>query len=698
MLTLTKLPGEVLCQILAAEHSHCVLSLWKCGDAALNQRLERSITHLDLRDSRQGSTSRWPILIERFSNLRSLAVDRGDWPLGPTSIVRNSLQKLSSSLLSLKLIGANAQLVLLKEEHCSVEEGPADTEVELPTTSLESAEESRAWNIGATFPSLESFEIEGYFSLAGLTLSRLRIADLAVLPQTLRRLILFDEMNGSDLSVLPRNLEVLDTSFIGRTLDLRTLPPNLQSIKAEIAPSAIDDLLTSEAAASGALQTAGESGGRFDIATVDLYFYNGTSPLQWNSISAVDFASWEQVQQLTMPSTITLLGLWDVSVDFTVFMLPATLKHLASTDLPEWEGVSASQWPKQLVSLYLDNAHRFGPLHFHRLPRTLTYLYAAAPTDALLYGLKRESPEAASLQLKVEALGVASLAAHPQETVILDSFASSHPNWTSKANVDAIKAGRHFGLPINLRSFTFGAIGDWIDLELVLPPFVRHADVPTAFCQHLSSLVTSLPLLIEKLDLDLFLPKPPALGPNGVKPASFVDFSLLTSLKFATHHIVPQTFALLPPNLTILALVTTRTTHIKITSKMLSELPQTLTTLMLPLYPHPEDTADWIGSLPRRLRRGHFEHWHAPGKNLALLPPRITSFTLSTLAPCSQEDFKLLPPSLTQISAQCISTAPEGAQLSSDLILNPWVTGKLGDELQKATPVLASMMRTLLKG
>lgn len=694
MHTLAGLPDEVLCQILANESSHCVISLWKCGYSALNHRLERCITHLDLKDTYQGTTSRWPLLVENFPNLRFLSVDRGFWPLGHTSIVRKSLQRVSSQLHSLRLRGINAHLILLKPEHSFVLAVSPGVDIPDLDDSSSLLVDPRAWNIASAFPSLEALEVDNLGAAPGCQTSSLQPGDFTVLPQSLRSLSLLVDVPFQDLSVLPKNLEYLKLTYYDYDLRFDTLPPNLRSMEGEIFSSAIPKLLVSKPIENGSLQTAGIAG-HFHIPTIDLFFAEAPKPLQWNSLSAVDAQSWEQLQVFTVPSSLTLLGLWGVNANFTPSMLPPTLKYLATTDFTDWSRISASSWPKLLHSLYLDAGMHFGPQHFHRLPRSLNYLCATMNASSLMLAEHEGLP---LFEADLQALGVAALASHPQEVASLDSFASTWPNWSSQSHIDAVKAGCHFGLPIALRTLLIcGGSRDASPVDLVVPPMVRQLELPSGFSLKLDA--HQLPLLLEEFDLD----HPDKSSPESSSSLSFesgslLDLRILKSLTFCSERVTADTFALLPPNLTKLETFGKRR-GTKVTQKMLSELPQSLTDIKLSIEGDFGESGDWIGLLPRGLRHARFKLWTAFGKNLALLPPRIATLRVKSLDPCSLEDLKFLPPSLTNISAE-----QAGSRVSFGYyggFLNHWLRGSLPSfpyEMGKAASAYQRELLRLMKG
>lgn len=105
------LPPDILSHILSKDISFMALELYKCGDKALNHRLENGgVVFIDLVDYAPGSLNRWPFLLPRFSCLRELSVSSRYGTLLPVSSLREQLQQLPRSLTTLKLFfrGATA--------------------------------------------------------------------------------------------------------------------------------------------------------------------------------------------------------------------------------------------------------------------------------------------------------------------------------------------------------------------------------------------------------------------------------------------------------------------------------------------------------------------------------------------------------------------------------------------------------------
>lgn len=74
---LLDLPPELLGLMLStSEHSFLVLPLIKCGNSQLTQRLLHSVSMIDLEDMNPKSMSRFPRILPRFVNLRSIRIAR----------------------------------------------------------------------------------------------------------------------------------------------------------------------------------------------------------------------------------------------------------------------------------------------------------------------------------------------------------------------------------------------------------------------------------------------------------------------------------------------------------------------------------------------------------------------------------------------------------------------------------------------
>lgn len=199
MTSLRNFPTEILAQILnTPQSSNLVINLWKSGDRILQHKIASCITILDIRDTRVGSSSRYPKLISCLPKLTSLRIERGRaWLMSSPILLSYELAKLPPSLTSLTLSSADSPRGLLNYG--------SDGKV---INSKYPRGESELYNWGKVFPSLESLEIADFEHDTSISPT-----DFAGLPPTLTRLRLptFRILSSLMLQTLPPSLT--DTDF-----------------------------------------------------------------------------------------------------------------------------------------------------------------------------------------------------------------------------------------------------------------------------------------------------------------------------------------------------------------------------------------------------------------------------------------------------------------------------------------------------
>lgn len=665
--TLSRLPGELLVAILSWGNSYSVLDLWKCGDSTLSYKLERFITHIDLMDSVK--SSQWPQALSRF-----LSVDRSSFPLGATSMVRQSIQALPQTLEHLIIHGSNAEFALLRPEYrWSGEESDLVYTPSLAESEMEIGDKPAIWDIGSHFPSLKELNVTGR---SADSLTSLGVHDLNYLPQSLTSLRWYLNVNASALFALPRGLQKCVVRNVGFDSTSEGLPPTLEILHYVSLEDSISRIFETEACRSGALFNLGMPG-YYGFTELNLIGLGSKRSINWPPrILGLRYASWDQFKALSIPNHLVSL-----SISFghlsTIHsnMLPNMLESLEIPDIQDWESITTAVWPPGLRRLHFTSAHHFQPLHFHLLPRTLKSLEATFKGGSLLFGDQKPT----TLISRLQALGLASLAKNPKEEAFLEAFSTDAAtrNWCSAENVKEIKtSGRHFGLPLSLERLSLTSPGPLIPINLILPPLIRSATLhPCMFS--LDTFATEMPRLLENFTVGSAISEPikPSLG----QLASMSDYApLLTSFDAGGLLIARNSFAILPRVLQRLKITLTNSNaSTKVSDDMLADLPPALTSLDLELYPGKVDKRTWPGKLPRSLISVDMPSWGTTGKALALLPPGLTRLKLDSLLPFKRQDLKLLPESLTTMFFHC---SDPNETYEADL-LNPWVQpfSDLGD-------------------
>lgn len=193
-LTLNLLPSDLLVEIFAPRNiSPLVIQLWKCGDSKLNGNLARSITCIDLVDTRFSSTSRWPKMLSSLNNLRSLSISRGSyWLLGSSEALIAQLKQLNALKLE--------KLEISSAEHfCELL-----SSARYPDPSL--------FDLSVHFPRLT------LLSLLTPNENPIQPFTLPNLPQTLIRLSLprisLSPQTEDIFSLLPKSLETFSSQFV----------------------------------------------------------------------------------------------------------------------------------------------------------------------------------------------------------------------------------------------------------------------------------------------------------------------------------------------------------------------------------------------------------------------------------------------------------------------------------------------------
>lgn len=151
--------------------SYGLLSLWKCGNKQLNQKLSQSVETIELEDPKRKSTSRWPQLLSSLSNLRVLRISRHGI-LAPPHILSSSVYALSSTLRELSIrcseplnafvdYAPHPELLNASIESCqppTFKEYPASLALPLKNPKV------TWWDVNRKFPEITRFTLAPFVS------------------------------------------------------------------------------------------------------------------------------------------------------------------------------------------------------------------------------------------------------------------------------------------------------------------------------------------------------------------------------------------------------------------------------------------------------------------------------------------------------------------------------------------------------
>lgn len=205
MASLATLPDETLANVLSCSGaSDMVISLWLCGDSALNTRISRrGCTSFD---ANVEEVRKWPALLSRLPSLKRFALR--------TNHLHDEVEKFTRQLKTLPSTLEELELELPIAWMCFV-----DLEHGRPL-----------WSIRELFPSLRVLKAVSNRSIVGSAI-HLSPEFLRSLPDSLVDFH-FDSPLPDETDALPRNLESLRISNHGHSLSvsqLSSLPPKLTS-------------------------------------------------------------------------------------------------------------------------------------------------------------------------------------------------------------------------------------------------------------------------------------------------------------------------------------------------------------------------------------------------------------------------------------------------------------------------------------
>lgn len=368
---LESLPDEIVG--LLVEFSFNLVGLWKCGSGALNAKLARGVTRVDLKDDNWTTTSRWPKMLSRLTNLRYLFVKREKGRLLQSSEdLSRQIRALSPTLRELSLSFEEWDLAL---HNFDPDTGKVvDTQHERGLSPW--------FDISSHFPALEKVAFPGkpspYFrphhiaalpdTILSVTLSSVKIVAgednvCALLPRKCEyfKAHLTLSSHGNDaLPHFPQSLTHLESIFLNQATEVALLPRGIKtgSISLQRFP------WSSEMASA-----------------VPPCFDN----VDISSIPTT-FTTWPEELPRHL-RTLFALNVLGITLDaHIVSALPRTLETLRMpalinyTSLQEWQNSKngASPWPPRLATIHTDRSIHgevLTRLDQHLLlPRSLTSL------------------------------------------------------------------------------------------------------------------------------------------------------------------------------------------------------------------------------------------------------------------------------------------------------------------------------------
>jgi hypothetical protein len=601
---LSELPADVLDHILQHEISHCAIELWKCGDRVLNQRLARGgVTAIKLSDPNSYSTSRWPRMLEKLLQLRSLSVHRESIRLDDVDTIRSSLLKMSPNLESLQLcFGMSIEVImepLLSEDYIQylfIDDSNDGSSPSIPTTFISDSTARKMLPIANIFPKLKKLDI------AGEPQDYTPMTNLDSLPDSLTSLhIRFcSHWDIFDASILPRGLQTLE---LGKMMVLTTneavasLPPSLTDL-----PGSVRLPSTSEAVnmLPPSLTNIGcFTHFRAPAATIFVppsllslkFLYNINLTEEWFSIQ--------------LPPHLTTLML-PTHMEATVTgkllsSFPHTLTYLRLSDSIDWSSITSEDFPRALHTLWSTADHSMGPQHLCLLPPQLASFICFISLGSWdKHGLEDLPPSLTSLDLT-----------------------SFIPELTANAPLPrGLQSFRAPGAPSSIEATT--------RLVSFLPPSIKLLEWPRWP-------LLSKPLLEMLSSTERF----PHLESFGIGSWSETRDKPASS----------ELFIVFPRSLSSLNI------HGSLVSSIfmehIADLPPSLTYLMIRqtwMASDEKKSGRWIHLLPRTLRIIYCPYMSFHGEEIEYLPKDLCNLSLGPIREPKGEYFRKLPKKLTYLN------------------------------------------------
>lgn len=616
---LEDLPNSILRQILNGENSWAVLELWKCGNRAFN----KGVTVVELTDLTVDSSSRWPRCLKELS-LESLVVSRGLGPLGSPAMLQSELKKLSSTLKELKITGNHVAKAFFAESlssSSSIAQEPSngDTEAnEEPEVDARPAKRSKLaetddaephaelWNLGITWPHLETLSIKGdtdgaIFSASALSMLPRSLTyydfphqlvegatnDLSCLPSGLKMLLLHSyTIDMSGLLTLPKSITHLDPDSVEpddvlpKLADEPEILPNLSSFPCRWNPY---------------------EGGNLVLE----HIYTGGTPSWPHSVTHLPRYSCSTGDDMftNLPPKLTslqsALDCYAVLSAEYLADLPKTLQNMRVPSI-DWTEIDVKDWPENLTDLVSEDGKTFDVSSFAKFPRSLV--------NFEISGEAEEFEDEEDDDEKKQPLTLEELLAIGRESLKLD-----YARWNlekkrllaphllalgSAEYIKRVENGELFGLPLGLMTL---AIDDSFSKphRYLLPPHIQ-ADWVTARVDNESAFDHLPPYDTLDLDVQLYGPKQPSSKAQAdsepTTSALYRNNYKSISVSFSSPVFERRAFKFLPRTITSLRLSGPK--HIY--SEELLDLPPRLVSLQLG-SPIATPSEPWIAHLPKTL-------------------------------------------------------------------------------------------------
>lgn len=600
---LARLPVEVLKTIFVFSKTWRAIELWKTGDRTLMSKIANNGIHSIRLQLYSGLISQvsLPKCVESIA-LTALRFDTCLGHLSPGHF-NEQLKSLSTpNLKTLKLISSSGLLeALFSEDHIFdwTPRFPALQKLDIRAPATRSPGPFGSF----VFPYLPRSLL--YFNLTSAF--PYDISTFEGIPPNLQALHLPMTITPETLRLgLPTSLTKFGFGFAYEALVTLALEPNLL-------PNLIDFPSVPSEKLVEFFGTLKEKGVPIPLGMTSLY----TPQLP------VD------VLMENMPSKLTTLWLESDTTTFgrTFLMaLPHTLEGL-SLKTADWQSIESHHWPSNMTSFSLSSSPDFGPLHFHRLPRGLKYLFQSLAQ----YGsLNTEELDHAQLL----GLGLAQLATNDQEQwqkIKRDLVRDYHESSAAvERYISAVELGGLYGLPLGITTLKLGLSAHQCTVDLLLSPcttVVRVESIIVAskasFWNHLSPSVSSIairsmqrsPRSMDTTDWEICK----------IEDATTTELYHSKTLKELTlfggstvAHISPL-FKYLPRGLQSFDI----TSGSPLTAAHISELPPNLKRLMLSAsIVGPVD--DCLKALPQSLQDLSLLKDAFQGEHLRHLPPLLT--------------------------------------------------------------------------
>lgn len=567
------LPIGVLVDILPTLCKYVnVIQLWKCGTKLLNHYLETTHAQvLHLEDRWMSSTSRWPVAIASFRNLRSLTMCKASAPM-PCGRLSLELQRLPPTLEELVLEFHGALLALLNH---------ADPDASKSCINLVPTDHngviSHMWNIGAVLPSLKKLVA---WDLEKTGCNALSLNDLVVLPPKLKQLDLSAVIEEGSFVHLPRSLEsffLLPTnSYSSSSFTLAGLPPGLKQLSGYKVSNAHDIPLLPESITSLSYMLV-----NFNELNVELACSlppNLTElkvippPVDPATFALAGFKSWTE----TLPKSLTTISFGRLRVRCVdISHLPDSITEIRDLRLLEGEKISDALDVLPLSIKTLHFTADTAPFHYGSagawIPRTVEVIENMEMDSFSDFAISPGFLPPSLRRLDISGNNITFSGALPQEMVELRCDGNFEFNVRP-------------ALPPTLEHFTLKTMRetmDYVDTINELPMAIKLRTLTLSKFQ--TSDFGLLPRQLSAFNVQ-FLEGPSSKDVFQALPSALEDLSIHTWLN-SSNKISPSDFSTLPPSLTLISL------HQPcLPAETLHYLPKTMQTVKLTLEePSPEE-------------------------------------------------------------------------------------------------------------